>query len=83
MPSLSGPTLAARVQASRPEIKILFMSGYSGDLIQVDAVITRMMAYIQKPFSLADLVGRLDTLLDHTEAPAQPATRAEGATSGR
>ena len=49
MPQMNGPELAQRVAVLRPEMKILFMSGYAGDA--AGAISVAGMPFIQKPFT--------------------------------
>lgn len=65
MPGMSGWELAERMRISRPETRILFMSGYSNptperrDLLEDESA-----TFIQKPFTLTELRGRLDSLME-------------------
>ncbi|HXI03120.1 MAG TPA: ATP-binding protein [Candidatus Saccharimonadales bacterium] len=63
MPNLSGPDLVARVSPLRPEMKIVFMSGYTdvGDPRQ--GKIGAATAFIQKPFTPAELTRKLREVL--------------------
>ena len=51
MPQMSGPAVAEKVMALRPDIKVLYMSGYTDDAIVHHGVLTQEMPFIQKPFS--------------------------------
>ncbi len=51
MPHMSGPVVAEKVAALRPNIKVLYMSGYTDDAIVHHGVLTQEMPFIQKPFS--------------------------------
>ena len=53
MPKISGPELAERL-----DLPVLFMSGYTGDLIEQHELLQPGTAYIQKPFSADDLRAR-------------------------
>lgn len=55
MPGMNGRELADRVRAKYPSISILFMSGYSADVIAHRGILDRAVNYIQKPFTLQDL----------------------------
>jgi PAS domain S-box-containing protein len=57
MPGMSGPELAARIEAARPGVKVLFMSGYADDTLE-DGV-----SFIQKPFSAAALAEKVRDVL--------------------
>ncbi|HEV8632270.1 MAG TPA: response regulator, partial [Thermoanaerobaculia bacterium] len=56
MPGLSGPELAARVRALRPEVRIIYMSGYSDEAVAQHGALTEAAAFLQKPFSPANLI---------------------------
>ncbi len=64
MPNMSGPELKARVEALQPGIKTVFMSGYTADVIAQRGLLDKGLAFIQKPFSLADLAGQVRKALD-------------------
>jgi CheY-like chemotaxis protein len=51
MPGLSGPLLAAKVTSLRPDIKVLYMSGYTDDAVVRHGVLNHDVPFIQKPFS--------------------------------
>jgi CheY-like chemotaxis protein len=67
LPRISGPEFAARIAVSRPDIRVLFMSGYS------DAGIGEQLgpetAFIQKPFTTDALLRRLREVLDAPKGP--------------
>jgi len=64
MPEMNGRDLAARLQAVRPTIKHLFMSGYTSDVIAHRGVLDNGVNFIQKPFSLKELAVRVREVLD-------------------
>ena len=55
MPEGSGLDLAGRVQADRPEIRVLYMSGYSGKDLARRGLASQDINLLAKPFSAADL----------------------------
>jgi len=61
MPEMHGPALAQRLITQRPDLRVLFMSGYS-DAIP-ESTVTRRMAFLKKPFVAAHLVTAVETLL--------------------
>lgn len=63
MPGMSGPELAERLRRLRPQIRILYMSGYSGDTIAKRGVREPGVAYLSKPFSAADLSAKVREVL--------------------
>jgi CheY-like chemotaxis protein len=64
MPQLGGRDLARRLKQVRPEMKVLFMSGYTEDAIVHHGVLEPGLEYIQKPFSPDALVRLVRGLLD-------------------
>jgi CheY-like chemotaxis protein len=63
MPGMSGHELAKRVVASRPGIKILFLSGYTEDAIIHEGVLDPGTAFLQKPFTLQALARKVREVL--------------------
>jgi len=64
MPGISGMALADRLTADRPDIKVLFMSGYTDNAIAHHGVLDPGITLLQKPFSPMDLARRVRALLD-------------------
>jgi signal transduction histidine kinase len=64
MPRTSGPQLASRLQKMRPEIKVLFMSGYTDDTITQHSVLNSGRPFLPKPFTAAGLAGKVREVLD-------------------
>ena len=63
MPNMGGPELARRLARLRPELRVLFMSGYSED--PVVRTIERFPAiFLAKPFTAAALMDRVRQILD-------------------
>jgi two-component system, cell cycle sensor histidine kinase and response regulator CckA len=61
MPGMSGPALAKQVRSLRPQTKVLYMSGYSGEFLP--EMMTPGVSFIQKPFTVADLARKIRKLL--------------------
>ena len=68
MPELSGPELVEQLAGIRPEIEILFLSGYSAETIRGPALPTGS-AFLQKPFDDVALLQRIRGLLDREHEP--------------
>ena len=66
MPGTSGRLLAAQLQAARPNLKVLYMSGYADDAVVQRALVERGAAYLQKPFTPEVLSRRVREVLDST-----------------
>jgi DNA-binding NtrC family response regulator len=63
MPGLSGPALAERLTAARPETKVLYTSGYADDAVK-RGMLGPNCAFLEKPFTRDDLVRKVRDLLD-------------------
>jgi DNA-binding NtrC family response regulator len=62
MPGINGRELAAHLAATRPEMKVIYMSGYTDRIMSADGVLDSSVAYLQKPFTpemLSQLVQRV------------------------
>jgi CheY-like chemotaxis protein len=59
MPEMNGRQLAANLLAHYPDLKRLFMSGYTANVIAHHGVLDEGVQFIQKPFSMKDLGGKL------------------------
>ncbi len=66
MPGMSGRELAEHVRVPRPEIRTLYMSGYTDDAVVLHGVLAEDMALLQKPFTAAELARRVRDVLDRT-----------------
>ncbi len=64
MPGMSGRELAQHLSATRPQTKVLFVSGYTDDALLRHGATTPGTAFLQKPFALEDLLRRVRALLD-------------------
>ncbi|HXU69931.1 MAG TPA: PAS domain S-box protein [Polyangia bacterium] len=64
MPEMSGPEMATRAQALRPQMKVLHMSGYPGDSVTRHAQVSAAAAFLQKPFSAETLTRAVRAALD-------------------
>ena len=60
MPRMSGPKLAIRLRAQRPQMRVALMSGYPGGAL---LVVSSGWYYIEKPFAPSTLVRRLRGIL--------------------
>jgi two-component system, cell cycle sensor histidine kinase and response regulator CckA len=64
MPEMNGKELAENLMSVYPGMKRLFMSGYTADVIADHGLLDDGVHFIQKPFSLADLAGKVRGTLD-------------------
>jgi len=65
MPEMNGRDLADQLHTLYPDMKILFMSGYTANVIAHQGVLDEGVQFIQKPFSMNDLGVKIRTILDH------------------
>ncbi|TGX50127.1 response regulator [Sphingomonas gei] len=68
MPGMHGTQLAAQVETRRPEIRLLYMSGYPSDGIVSDGVVADGVALLSKPFTVAQLAAKVRLVLDGEKA---------------
>lgn len=64
MPEMNGRELLEQLQQTRPDMRCLFMSGYTSDIVANQGVIERGERFLQKPFSLGSLVAKVREALD-------------------
>jgi NO-binding membrane sensor protein with MHYT domain/nitrogen-specific signal transduction histidine kinase len=63
LPGTSGPKLAARIAEQRPEIRVLYMSGFTENAIVHHGVLDADTEFIQKPFTPAALAAKVREVL--------------------
>jgi CheY-like chemotaxis protein len=64
MPGASGRELARRLADTRPETRVLFVSGYTDDAIVHHGMLEPGLNYLQKPFTPATLARKVREVLD-------------------
>jgi PAS domain S-box-containing protein len=64
MPGLTGRELAEQVSETRPEIRVLYMSGYPESVIASQGVLDQGISFVSKPFNAADLLEHVRAVLD-------------------
>ena len=62
MPGMSGPALIELLLLTRPDLKVLYMSGYANDALVNHSVIERGFVFLQKPFAPLELVRKVREL---------------------
>jgi CheY-like chemotaxis protein len=68
MPEMSGRELGAELQRRRPDIRVLYMSGYTGSAIARRGLLEESVAFMQKPFTAESLAGRVRDVLGSVPA---------------
>ncbi len=63
MPNMDGPTLAEHLRQRRPDLKILFISGYAEDALRKSVARADNVSFLPKPFSLSQLAGKLKDVM--------------------
>jgi PAS domain S-box-containing protein len=66
MPGMGGRTLARDVRDVYPEVKVIFMSGFSEDAVQLDGLLEPGADFLQKPFVPEVLARKVREVLDAT-----------------
>ena len=64
MPEMNGKELYERLNSLRPGLKVLFMSGYTGNVLAHRQVLEGGMNFIQKPFTIQGLADKVRAILD-------------------
>jgi CheY-like chemotaxis protein len=67
MPQMSGRELAEHLLAARPDLKVLYMSGYTNDVIARHGLLDSATALLQKPFTQESLGRKVRAVLDREE----------------
>ncbi len=63
MPDLTGDEVARRFRAAKPDVKVLFITGYADDLFAERSLLWDGEAFLEKPFSRAGLLEAASLLL--------------------
>jgi len=73
MPGMNGRELAQRISEIRPNVKTLYMSGYTENVIGHNGMLDDGVCLLQKPFNLRDLKSKVREVLDATPTPPEVA----------
>jgi two-component system cell cycle sensor histidine kinase/response regulator CckA len=64
LPGLGGREVAERLAGTRPDLKVLFLSGYTDDVVVRHGILEARVAFLQKPFGPASLAAKVREVLD-------------------
>lgn len=64
MPAMNGRELAKRMSADYPDAKVLFVSGYTADMISSHGVLESDFQFLEKPFTPSSLAEKVRSVLD-------------------
>lgn len=76
LPKMSGRIVAERIRDSRPDIRVLFVSGYTDDVIVRHGVLNQDVNFLQKPYTYATLISKIRSVLDLPSEQNHSATSA-------
>jgi len=72
LPGMSGPELASALGSSRPQMPVLYVSGYASDVTAFHGLPGLAAHVLAKPFGMDGLVRRVRTILDEQAGAARP-----------
>jgi two-component system, cell cycle sensor histidine kinase and response regulator CckA len=72
MPQMTGPELTQRVSLLRPEMKVLYVSGYTSEALNRRNMLEPGTAFLQKPFTPDALARQVRAVLDASPRPRTP-----------
>lgn len=64
MPQMNGRELAQTLAPLRPDVRVLFMSGYTDDAVVRHGVLSAEVSFVQKPFAAVNLARKVREVLD-------------------
>jgi len=81
MPGMNGRELAARITKLLPDVRVLYMSGYTENAVGLDGTLDAGINLLQKPFSLPALKDRVREVLDSEPIPLDVAMSSRGSSA--
>ncbi len=61
---MNGPAMVKEVREGRPDVKVLYMPGHADDALVHHGVIEEGLAFLEKPFTRAELTKQVREVLD-------------------
>jgi two-component system, cell cycle sensor histidine kinase and response regulator CckA len=83
LPHMSGPRLADRLVALRPDLRLLFMSGYADDSMMQQGILEWDVAFLQKPITVAVLTRKVREVLAARPRTTNPGSATDDGFTGR
>lgn len=80
MPGMSGPELAVKAGAVRPDLRVVYTTGYAPDVVARQGILRPDVEFLAKPYTLEELATRIRAALD---APAEEGNGSSEAGTGR
>jgi signal transduction histidine kinase/ActR/RegA family two-component response regulator len=74
MPGMSGPEMVQKMLAQRPDLKVVFMSGYTDEKLKVSDFAEERLTFIMKPFNPVSLVHLISDNIRRPQGTASPET---------
>jgi two-component system cell cycle sensor histidine kinase/response regulator CckA len=68
MPKKNGREICEEIQRMRPDIKFIFISGYTADIILQKGIVEEGVEFVTKPFSKNEILRKVRNVLDRGEA---------------
>ena len=69
LPGRSGPQVMVELRRIRPEMRVLYASGYTGRELTPHGLLAADVAFLQKPYSIAELARRVRQVLAAETSP--------------
>ena len=64
MPEMNGKILSEKIKKIRSDIKVIFMSGYTANMIAHHGILDKNINFINKPFSMNELLGKIQEAIE-------------------
>jgi PAS domain S-box-containing protein len=72
LPKMDGTTLFNHLSKSRPDLRVLYVSGYAESMIFQKSVVEPAVQFLQKPFTAESLAKKVRDVLDRPDRPIHP-----------
>ena len=72
MPGLSGPDLVARIREKSPDIRVIFISGYTDNVVLRHGILEGEVDFLEKPYTIERLARKIREVLGRSPAPVNP-----------